>query len=92
MGIQNAGVPGNVRDMAVYDDGNGPALYAGGRFTVMGSGNFSQYGPNLAVFPPRGGVPLFSGSLGPNKSLRLTIEGNTGERYGIKRPPTWWIG
>jgi hypothetical protein len=49
------GMNDTVRALSVYDDGGGPALFAGGNFTIAGGSQAALYADRLATF--LAGVP-----------------------------------
>ena len=66
MGLGTGMGGGGVKSLAVYDDGGGPALYAGGNFTSAGSGAAN----GIAKWNGSDWTPLGSGASGV---LALTV-------------------
>ena len=70
------GVNDYVATLAVFDDGNGPALYAGGRFSTAGgvsASSMARWNGNQWSALPTGGVTL----NGTVKSMVATTVGGT---------------
>jgi RHS repeat-associated protein len=66
------GSPSRVSALAVYDDGHGPALYAGGAFTAAGGTSAS----NLAKWDGHAWAPVGGGLNGPVQALAVFDDGS----------------
>jgi len=64
--LPGGGADGTIHALCVHDDGRGPALYVGGRFTHIGG--ITAY--NLARFDGAAWEAVFGGTDGPVRALR----------------------
>jgi hypothetical protein len=65
------GITGTVNALAVFDDGGGPRLFAGGQFTVAGFTGTA----NIAKLGPGGWTPIAPGIDGPVLALAVHDDG-----------------
>lgn len=100
-GIDDAGVSRTVSALALYDDGTGPALYAGGTFiSIEGvvmrgvarwDGNawspIPLEGPNAPVFPSVSALTVHDDGTGPALYVGggLRFDPNGGDSVGVLR-------
>jgi len=83
---QVPGVPDrHIRSLHVHDDGNGPALYAGGRFEATGAGPAAH----IARWD---GTSWSTLAGGPGLSLGTNFRVNLMASYDMGFGPTLWAG
>lgn len=99
------GILGDVRAFAVFDDGNGPGLYVGGRFAVAGGAPASRIARwDGSWSAPAGGVAdtfgahagwvqgITSTDLGAGPELFIVGDFNTVDGYPTMNAATGWYG
>jgi hypothetical protein len=72
-----SGMNGEVNALTTFDDGNGPALYAGGNFTTAGGASAN----NVARWNGASWTPLGSGMNGPLRALGVFDDGSGAALY-----------
>jgi hypothetical protein len=78
----DAGVDGDVRSLAVFDDGSGPALYAGGDFTTAGgvtANHIARWdGSEWSALSGPGGTGVGGGYYDPDVRALTVFDDGTG--------------
>jgi len=76
-GFELPGINGEVAALAIFDDGSGPALYAGGRFSTAGNASVNY----IAQWDGSTWSPLGTGVSGPVLTMTVFNDGSSEALY-----------